>query len=131
MLNFLLPYKTYILAGLGALIVSGLTYGAYKVYTYHIETVKKAEIAAENKVIRTLQEARIRREDELLGEAEEERKRLEVVIASERAKVRRLEEQLLIEHDLDRLLQAKPELILRRVNAGTKEVFKELEEITK
>ena len=48
----------------------------------------------------------------------------------ERDKVSNLQRQLLIDHDLDRLLQRKPGLILPRVNRGTEEVLKELEEIT-
>jgi hypothetical protein len=42
----------------------------------------------------------------------------------------KLKKQLLIEHDLDRLLQRKPVLILNRVNAGTVGVYTELEELT-
>jgi len=37
---------------------------------------------------------------------------------------------LLVEHDLDRLLQRKPGLILPRVNKGTEDYFKALEAAT-
>ena len=35
--------------------------------------------------------------------------------------------KVLIEHDLDKLLQRKPKLIIKRVQAGTDRVFKEME----
>ena len=51
-------------------------------------------------------------------------------LKQEENKNNKLERMLLIDHDLDRLLQAKPNLIINRVNKGTDEVFSKLEDIT-
>ena len=59
-----------------------------------------------------------------------ERNKLQSELDTERSKVIKLQKELLIEHDLDRLLQAKPNLILTRVNDGTEKVLSELEEAT-
>ena len=43
-------------------------------------------------------------------------------------KVEGIEEKLKVEHDLNKLLQAKPEMILKRVNVGTELALKDIEE---
>lgn len=48
-----------------------------------------------------------------------------------RGQVQDLQKMLLVDHDLDKLLQSKPDMILKRVNEGTDEVLKELEEATR
>lgn len=61
----------------------------------------------------------------------EERERLRKEVEAERQKATDLRRMLLIDHDLDRLLQRKPGLILPKVNDGTQELFDEVEELTK
>jgi 5-bromo-4-chloroindolyl phosphate hydrolysis protein len=70
------------------------------------------------------------RERELREISRKERKIIEADLEVERAKVSDLQRMLLIDHDLDRLLQRKPGLILPRVNKGTENYFKALEEAT-
>lgn len=111
-------------------IISTLAYGLNRVYEYHLDQIDaavntvKVEMALEqNELINT-------REKELRQESAEEKERIEVELKVERAKVTDLKRMLLIDHDLDRLLQRKPGLILPIVNKGTAKYFKELEEIT-
>jgi len=70
------------------------------------------------------------REKELRNISTEDRKLVEKELRVERAKVTDLQRMLLIDHDLDRLLQRKPGLILPRVNKGTEDYYKALEEAT-
>lgn len=54
-------------------------------------------------------------------------------LAEESVEIRQEQQEVIdifAEHDLQRLAEAKPNLIERRVNNGTAEVFAELEEIT-
>ena len=54
-------------------------------------------------------------------------------LAQESVEIRREQQEVIdifAEHDLKRLAEAKPGLIERRVNAATKSVFDELEEVT-
>lgn len=54
-------------------------------------------------------------------------------LAQQSVEIRREQQEVIdifAEHDLQRLAEAKPGLIERRVNAATKSVFDELEEIT-
>lgn len=111
-------------------IVSTMAYGLNRVYEYHLDQIDaavntvKVEMALEqNELINT-------REKELRQESALEKERIEVELRVERAKVTDLKRMLQIDHDLDRLLQRKPGLILPIVNKGTAKYFKELEEIT-
>ena len=54
-------------------------------------------------------------------------------LAQQSVEIRREQQEVIdifAEHDLQRLAEAKPGLIERRVNAATKSVFDELEEVT-
>jgi len=70
------------------------------------------------------------REKELRERSAEDKDLIQQELKVERAKVRDLQRMLLIDHDLDRLLQRKPGLILPRVNKGTEDYYKALEEAT-
>ena len=64
-------------------------------------------------------------------EAEKARLIFEEKKAAYDKKVSSLSTKLQSDHDLDRLLQAKPKMIEKRVNNGTKQYYEELEEATK
>lgn len=111
-------------------IVASIGYGLNRIYEYHLDQIDtaintvKIEMAIEqNELIHT-------REKELREISAKDKKRIEIELRVERAKVTDLRRMLLIDHDLDRLLQRKPGLILPRVNKGTEDYFKRLEEIT-
>lgn len=89
-----------------------------------IENTKKDLIADQNELIIKV-ELQAKEKNRL------ERERIQKELKVERAKVNDLRRMLLIDHDLDRLLQRKPGLILTRVNKGTEQYFADLEEITK
>lgn len=116
--------------GAVTVLILGIGYGINWAWNYHLDQIDlavrqaKLELAAE--ITRRVNE----RERELLEDAEEQRQSLEQQLIKERLRVRDLRRKLLIEHDLDRLLQSKPEMILERVNEGTREYFKELEDVT-
>ena len=112
------------------LILSMLGWGVKKVYDYHLDQIDKAVVAAEleasvarTNAVRAVQEG-------LLAQAKADREALEQEVQIEKSKVTDLRRMLLIEHDLDRLLQSKPGLILNIVNEGTEEYYQELEDIT-
>lgn len=105
-------------------------WGVKKVYDYHLDQIDKAVVAAEleasvsrTNAVRAVQEG-------LLAQAKTDREALEKEVQAEKSKVSDLRRMLLIEHDLDRLLQSKPGLILNIVNEGTQEYYDELESIT-
>lgn len=111
-------------------IVSTLAYGVNQLREYHLDQIDaavntvKIEMALEqNEIVRV-------KETELREESLKEKSKIEAELRIERAKVTNLQRMLLVDHDLDRLLQRKPGLILPRVNKGTEAYFKELEEIT-
>jgi hypothetical protein len=70
------------------------------------------------------------REKELRAQSAEDKELIEQELKVERDKVTDLQRMLLVDHDLDRLLQQKPGLVLPRVNKGTEDYFKALEEAT-
>ena len=123
----MLNFKPYLYGGLALVLV----YGAWQLFQYHKDTVAAAVVAAENTMILKQEQAINIREEELLAVAKVDLQEVEVRLEVSRKKVSDLEQQLLIEHDLDRLLQRKPKAVLRIVNNGTEEYLKELEEITK
>jgi DNA repair exonuclease SbcCD ATPase subunit len=116
-------------AGMGVLMLA-MGAGFYFYFNYTQERIedlnsKVTQFEEANKALeRTLQ----RREEELirqargLGELNRE-------ISQIRREANELTE-LLARHDLKRLASARPGLIERRVNDGTKEVFDQLREIT-
>lgn len=121
----------YIKLGGIVLAISAITFAGYKVYNYHLDAIEQAVNTAKLELAVEAQQAVEKREKELTEKARQERELIETELAKERRKVSDLQRMLLIEHDLDRLLQRKPGLILPRVNKGTEEYFKELEEATR
>lgn len=112
------------------LILSMVGWGVKKVHDYHLDQIDKAVVAAEleasvarTNAVRAVQKG-------LLAQAKADREILEKEVQAEKSKVSDLRRMLLIEHDLDRLLQSKPGLILNIVNEGTEEYYQELEDIT-
>jgi hypothetical protein len=113
-----------------ASIVTAIGVGISKGYEYHLDQIDQAVNTA--KIELALEQTRLSeiRENELRESARIEREAIEAELVQERRKVNNLQRMLLVEHDLDKLLQSKPGLILPRVNKGTEDYFKELEEIT-
>jgi len=116
--------------GAALAILTILATGVKKGYEYHLDQIDQAVVASQLESAIAEQRAVREREDFLKEEARKDKEAIEVVLKVERAKVTDLRRQLLIDHDLDRLLQRKPGLILNIANEGTEEVLKELEELT-
>ena len=112
------------------LIVTASIAGVKAGYNYHLEQIDKAVNIAALEFAVDKQAALDAREDELRELAQTDREEIEQKLVAERARVNDLQRMLLIDHDLDRLLQRKPGLILPRVNKGTEAVLLELEELT-
>jgi hypothetical protein len=114
----------------GIAILLTIAYGLNAAKNYHLDQIDKAVLAAQSAFALEQDELLRNREVELREEARAEKLKIEQELKVERAKVTDLRRMLLIDHDLDRLLQRKPGLILIRVNKGTQEYFEELEKIT-
>jgi hypothetical protein len=126
----MIPIGTIIKWSVIGLIATALIAGVKKGYDYHLDQIDKAVLTAQMKASIEKASAVDAREREVRDELAREKAIIEERLDLERGKVQDLRKMLLIEHDLDRLLQEKPGLILPRVNRGTEEVLKELEEIT-
>ena len=113
---------------LGIIIALGV--GAHKIYEYHLDQIDEAVAEAKLELSVRENEKRIQIESQLREQSQKEKAAIEEQLKIERAKVSDLQRKLLVDHDLDRLLQAKPDMLIKRVNAGTDEYFKELEEAT-
>jgi hypothetical protein len=111
-------------------IVTTIGWAVKSGYEYHLDQIDAAVNTAKLEFAVEKEEALNKREKILREEAKEDLKVIEQELKVERAKVTDLRRMLLIDHDLDRLLQRKPGLILPRVNKGTEEVLLELEELT-
>jgi len=111
-------------------IVGILAAGVKKGYEYHLDQIDTAVNTAKVEQALELNEITRERESVLREVAAQDRARIEKELTVERNKADKFERMLLIDHDLDRLLQRKPETILRLVNKGTADYFKELEELT-
>lgn len=111
-------------------IISSIGFGVKWVYNKHLDAVNSAVNTA--LLVEAQERATIIRNvtDTLREQNNQDKERLEQELATSRAKVSDLQRMLLIDHDLDRLLQEKPGLILPRVNKGTEEAIKDLEELT-
>lgn len=112
-------------------IVLFIGYGIHAVYSYHLDKIEETKNSTRLIVAAQAQDALYVREAELREESRVEKERIQVELDRAQKEVDNLRRMLLIEHDLDRLLQEKPGLILPRVNEGTEKVLKELEEITR
>lgn len=126
----MIPIGTIVKWGAITLIVSTLAYGIKRGYEYHLDQIDAAVNMAKIEFVLEKEQALNEREDQLRELAKLDREAIEVQLRAERNKIKDLRKLLLIRHDLDRLLQEKPGLILPRVNAGTQAYFKELEEAT-
>ena len=112
-------------------IISTIGYSIKWTYDKHLDAIDTAVNAARLQAA-VAEEAAVRKAtDQLKIEQEAERLAMQVELDRARANADNLRRMLLIDHDLDRLLQRKPGLILPRVNKGTEEVLKELEELTR
>ena len=111
-------------------IVSGILYAGNAIYNYHTNQIQAAVTAALDDVALTQQELRDEVEEELRGLAEADIEAIRQELKAERARSKDLERMLLVDHDLDRLLQRKPGLIITRVNAGTEAYAERLREAT-
>lgn len=111
-------------------IVASIGFGIRAGYNYHLDQIDAAVNTVTLELALEQTEAVRVREKELRTKSIAEKKILEAEIKVERAKVSDLRRMLLIDHDLDRLLQRKPGLILTRVNKGTKAYNKALEDAT-
>jgi len=132
MFNFIIPIvlKRWLKIGALTLVGAGFIYAGIYVKGLYKEAVSSAKEQGRQEVI--IEQTYLR--DQMLNEQktldEEARDNLEKVIIQKNREVRDLERKLQIEHNLDRLLQAKPEWILKIVQKGTNEKLIELEEIT-
>jgi hypothetical protein len=128
MLNFLsllsLKHVGLIIATIGAGWMS------WSAYTWHTDKLEEAIRTTQNEIVLEQTLYRVDREKKLKIQSQQDLKVVEKSLKEERLKVTKLEQQLLIDHDLDRLLQRKPGLILIRVNKGTDKYFKDLKEAT-
>jgi len=111
-------------------IVTTIGFGLNKLYHMHLDVVAAAVNEKTLEIAIASAESRKIREDELREESARNKKKLQAEVRVEKAKVDNLERMLLIDHDLDRLLQQKPGLILNIVNKGTAKYFKDLEKAT-
>lgn len=120
------PWKAVAVLG----VLAGIAFMGYRAYSYHLDMVEQARIDERNAVVIEQNQFRELNEAILLEKANIDKLKVEVTLAEEKIKVKQLERMLLVEHDLNRLLQAKPDMILKRANTGTEAVFKELKEVT-
>lgn len=132
MLNVISGLSTLKKVGIISVIfISLFSFISYKLYTYHTEAIEVAVSNNTNELLLEQERLINEREAELLELSEIDKEQLENRIQTQSKQLRELEKQLLIDHDLDRLLQAKPGMILKIVNDGTKQFYKEVEEATK
>ena len=122
-------YGLKIFAVLAALSMIG--YGVKWTYDKHLKAIEDAVNLA--RIETALFEQKLAREatEKVRAEQEAERQAMQAELDRARANADNLRRMLTIDHDLDRLLQRKPGLILPRVNNGTEEVLLELEELTR
>ena len=112
------------------IIVSLLAKGVSMGWEAHLDAIDMAVNDAKKTLVLEQNEFRKEREDVLRETSKVEKEIIEAELKIERNRVSSLQRMLFVDHDLDKLLQKKPGLILIRVNAGTEEYYKELEEIT-
>lgn len=115
--------------GIGGGIL-GIIYGLNAIHNWHLSQIDQAVNNTKLEIVLQQEQAASIRENELRNIAKAEREAIEQELKVERDKAKNLERMLLIDHDLDRLLQKKPGLILIRVNEGTEQVLNELGELT-
>lgn len=111
-------------------ILGMLGYSIKWVYDYHIEQIEAAVFQAEtNFALKAAQELKVR-EKELRDKSAADKAQIKKELIIEKQRIKELEKLLLIDHDLDRLLQEKPGLIIPRINTATAAYYEELERVT-
>jgi hypothetical protein len=112
-------------------IISSVGYGIKWVYDKHLDAIDNAVNQAKLETALIEQQVARKATEELKAQQQAERLAMQAELDRARANADNLRRMLTIDHDLDRLLQRKPGLILPRVNEGTEEVLLELEELTR
>ena len=112
-------------------IISSIGYGIKWTYDKHLEAIDNAINQVKLEAALAEADAVRKATTQLRIEQEAERMVMQEELDRARASSDKFRRMLTIDHDLDRLLQRKPGLILPRVNEGTEEVLKELEELTR
>lgn len=112
-------------------IISSIGYGIKWTYDKHLQAIDNAVNQVKLEAALAEADAVRRVTTQLKAEQEAERVAMQAELDRARARSDDFRRMLTIDHDLDRLLQRKPGLILPRVNEGTEEVLKELEELTR
>jgi len=115
--------KVLLVIGLFTVLTVSATY-TLKWFNNKLIEAKQAGI---DSVVIEQNEDIIRNYEQQLEQEQLEKADLQQELANSNVRMEKLRKQLLIEHDLDRLLQSKPDMITNRVNKGTEEVFRELE----
>jgi len=115
--------------GMGILLLATMAGGAlYFKYSQNKIAELNQEVAAEH-AGRVSAEANL----EFMQKSVAQQQATLNTLAQESVQIRQEQQEVIdifAEHDLKKLAEAKPNLIEKRVNAGTKRVFDELEEIT-
>jgi hypothetical protein len=91
--------------------------------------INAAYRAGVNYVIQEQLEYETQNLKEQIEDNKKEMQQLSSSLRKEQLRTKDLERMLGLDHDLDKLLQAKPGMILKRVNDGTAEVLQEFEEV--
>lgn len=98
------------------------------VLNWHDNQVDEAYKRGRQEVINVAKDEAVRSYAEQFEENKNEQVALDEKVRIQQRKVRDLEKRLLIDHDISKLLQAKPQLILNVINRGTEEALILLEE---
>lgn len=115
--------------GMGVLLLATVAASAwYFKYSQGVIQTQAQEIAAEQARAASA-EANLKSMREDVAQQNKELKRLANEIAENRKAAQNLEDTF-AEHDLNKLVEAKPNLVQKRVNDGTQEVLDRIERIT-
>ena len=129
--------NTYAKLGIAAIIIVAVGFAYFQVRGLYLEALDNSRQIGYNTATIEKQEEMLkqRAELDLLRESQIvinsiEKKKLQDELASLRAQRREIEKRLYRDNDLDILLQARPEWILKLVQEGTNDRLQEIEEIT-
>jgi hypothetical protein len=109
-------------------ILSAVAGSSVYVVNWYDTQMEIAFETGKDEIVSLAKDEAIRSYEEQLEQNTNAKVVLEKELQTSKAKVSKLERLVLVDHDLDRLLQVKPGLILRRVNTGTTKVLSNLEE---
>lgn len=124
-------FSKYRVAILVISLISIMSVGAIKVVNLHNSVVATAVKSAKESLILEQSIYVEEVETQLKYVAEEDRKKLIGTILAERKKISKLEKTLLLDHDIERLLQAKPDMMIKIINNNIDDYYTRLEELTK